>query len=118
MGKAVSVLPKYMAVQVVRFFWKTDKKKNAKILRRVVFPDKLDVYAFCDEALKKGIEEYRRRLTITEDKEREQRQAVQAKTDADKAKDTEKENEKEKGKGDAEKEKEKETEAMEVDTAV
>jgi len=96
--KAVSALPKYLAVQLVRFFWKTDKKKNAKILRRVVFPDKLDVHPFCDDTLKKGIEEYRRRLTLKEDKEREERQAVQAKAEADKAADKGKEQTNEKKK--------------------
>jgi len=98
--KAVSALPKYMAVQLVRFFWKTDKQKNAKILRRVVFPEKLDVYDFCDDALKKGIEEYRRRLLIKEDKDREARQAVQASQEADKA-DDKKDSEKADGKADA-----------------
>merc|ERR1719334_2845827 len=100
-SKAVSVLPKYLAVQLVRFFWKTDKQKNAKILRRVVFPEKLDVYDFCDDALKKGIEEYRRRLLIKEDKDREARQAVQACQEADDKADDKKDSENADGKADA-----------------
>jgi len=57
--KLISKLPKYIPVQFVRFFWKQKTQKNAKILRRVVFPEKLDVYDFCNDKLKKSIEKYR-----------------------------------------------------------
>ena len=58
--RSISQLPQYITVQLVRFFWKQDKKKNAKIVRRIIFPDKLDVYPFCNKTLKLNIEEYRR----------------------------------------------------------
>merc|ERR1712244_56887 len=74
--KAISALPKYIPVQLVRFFWKQKTQKNAKILRKVIFPQKLDVYDFCNDALKETIEKYRKLKLEKEDKEREKKQAV------------------------------------------
>jgi len=76
--KAMSKLPKYIPVQLVRFFWKQKTQKNAKILRKVIFPEKMDVYDFCTEDLKRAIEKYRKLKLEKEDREREQRQSVQA----------------------------------------
>jgi len=90
--KAMSALPRYMAVQLVRFFWKQKTQKNAKILRKVMFPvERLDVYDFCNEALRKNIERYRRLRLEQEDREREQRQRVEV--------EEKKKKEEEKGKG-------------------
>jgi len=75
--KAISALPKYIPVQLVRFFWKQKTQKNAKILRKIIFPiEKLDVYDFCNQKLKDSIEKYRRYKLEQEDKAREKRQAV------------------------------------------
>lgn len=49
----ISRLPKYLTVHFVRFFWKRDTQKKAKIMRKVTFPHELDVVEFCDENLKK-----------------------------------------------------------------
>lgn len=48
----ISRLPKYLPVHFVRFFWKRDVQKKAKILRRVTFPHELDVTDYCTPALK------------------------------------------------------------------
>ncbi|KAE8448766.1 hypothetical protein EG329_008982 [Mollisiaceae sp. DMI_Dod_QoI] len=49
----ISRLPKYLTVHFVRFFWKREAQKKAKIMRKVTFPDELDVVEFCTEELKK-----------------------------------------------------------------
>merc|ERR1711997_469750 len=100
--KSISKLPKYIPVQLVRFFWKQKTQKNAKILRKIIFPiDRLDVYGFCNQELKDSIEKYRRLVLKKEDEAREKKQAVQSSAD---------ESEKEKGK-----EAEQKNDKMEVD---
>ncbi|KAK5199036.1 deubiquitinating enzyme [Exophiala xenobiotica] len=66
----VSRLPKYLTVHFVRFFWKKDAQKKAKILRKVTFPEELDVVEFCTDDLKK-------RLIPVRDKVREVRKDEQ-----------------------------------------
>ncbi|ORX34345.1 CNG04540-like protein [Kockovaella imperatae] len=39
----LSRLPAYLAVHLVRFYWRRDIGKKAKIMRKVVFPDRLDL---------------------------------------------------------------------------
>ncbi|KAI0503012.1 ubiquitin carboxyl-terminal hydrolase-like protein [Xylaria bambusicola] len=48
----ISRLPKYLTVHFVRFFWKRETQKKAKIMRKVTFPHELDVVEFCDDHLK------------------------------------------------------------------
>ncbi|RWA14148.1 hypothetical protein EKO27_g953 [Xylaria grammica] len=48
----ISRLPKYLTVHFVRFFWKRETQKKAKIMRKVTFPHELDVVEFCDDKLK------------------------------------------------------------------
>lgn len=72
--RAISRLPKYLPIQMVRFFWKQQKQKNAKVLRSVVFPEKLDIYEFCNERLKGIIGKYRKMLLDKENKARQQSQ--------------------------------------------
>lgn len=48
----ISRLPKYLTVHFVRFFWRRDTQKKAKIMRKVTFPHELDVVEFCDDELK------------------------------------------------------------------
>jgi ubiquitin carboxyl-terminal hydrolase 14 len=49
----ISRLPKYLTVHFVRFFWKRETQKKAKIMRKVTFPHELDVVEFCDDQLRK-----------------------------------------------------------------
>lgn len=49
----ISRLPKYLTVHFVRFFWKREANKKAKIMRKVTFPLELDIVEFCTEELKK-----------------------------------------------------------------
>ncbi|KAI1434842.1 ubiquitin carboxyl-terminal hydrolase-like protein [Xylaria sp. CBS 124048] len=62
----ISRLPKYLTVHFVRFFWKRETQKKAKIMRKVTFPHELDAVEFCDDALQK-------RLIPVRDKVREVR---------------------------------------------
>ncbi|KAI9828300.1 MAG: deubiquitinating enzyme [Thelocarpon impressellum] len=48
----VARFPKYLTVHFVRFFWKREAQKKAKIMRRVTFPHELDVVEFCTDELK------------------------------------------------------------------
>lgn len=58
----VSRLPKYLTVHFVRFFWRKDTQKKAKILRKVTFPDELDVTEYCTEDLRKRLVPVRDRV--------------------------------------------------------
>lgn len=51
----VSRLPKYLTVHFVRFFWKKDIQKKAKILKKVTFPEELDAVEFCTDDLRKRL---------------------------------------------------------------
>ncbi|MCJ1386535.1 deubiquitinating enzyme [Xylographa soralifera] len=48
----IARLPKYLTVHFVRFFWKREAQKKAKIMRKVTFPPELDVVEFCTENLR------------------------------------------------------------------
>ncbi|KAI9768915.1 MAG: deubiquitinating enzyme [Geoglossum simile] len=48
----ISHLPKYLTVHFVRFFWKKEAQKKAKIMRKVSFQHELDVVEFCTEELR------------------------------------------------------------------
>ncbi|KAI1378913.1 cysteine proteinase [Hypoxylon crocopeplum] len=48
----ISRLPKHLTVHFVRFFWKRETQKKAKIMRKVSFPHELDLVEFCDDKLK------------------------------------------------------------------
>lgn len=58
----IARLPQYLTVHFVRFFWKTDVQKKAKILRKVTFPKELDILEFCTEDLKSKLVPVRDRL--------------------------------------------------------
>lgn len=51
----IARLPKYLTVHFVRFFWKRETQKKAKIMRKVTFPAELDVVEFCTEELRKQL---------------------------------------------------------------
>ncbi|KAI9817539.1 MAG: deubiquitinating enzyme [Pycnora praestabilis] len=48
----IARLPKYLTVHFVRFFWKREAQKKAKIMRKVTFPPELDVVEFCTDELR------------------------------------------------------------------
>ncbi|KIH87499.1 ubiquitin carboxyl-terminal hydrolase 14 [Sporothrix brasiliensis 5110] len=48
----IARLPKYLTVHFVRFYWKRDIQKKAKIMRKVTFPHELDVSEMCTDALR------------------------------------------------------------------
>lgn len=49
----ISRLPQYLTVQFVRFFWRRDTQKKAKIMRKVTFPKEIDLVEFCTDDLRK-----------------------------------------------------------------
>ncbi|KAJ4297810.1 deubiquitinating enzyme [Kalmusia sp. IMI 367209] len=49
----IARLPKYLTVHFVRFDWRRDTSKKAKIMRKVTFPEELDAVEFCTDDLKK-----------------------------------------------------------------
>lgn len=51
----ISRAPKYLTVHFVRFFWKRETQKKAKIMRKVTFPKELDIVEFCSDELKSAL---------------------------------------------------------------
>jgi ubiquitin carboxyl-terminal hydrolase 14 len=51
----ITRLPKYLTVHFMRFDWRKDTSKKAKIMRKVTFPQELDVVEFCAEDLQKSL---------------------------------------------------------------
>jgi len=51
----ISRLPKYAPVHLIRFFWRKDTGKKAKILRKVTFQHEIDVLEFCTDELRKKL---------------------------------------------------------------
>jgi ubiquitin carboxyl-terminal hydrolase 14 len=110
----ISRLPKYLTVHFVRFFWKREAQKKAKIMRKVTFPHELDVVEFCTDELKSMLVPVRDKVReVRKDEEdieraRKRQKRKQEKEDSDKAagivdsvsesKDDEKKEEKKSGK--------------------
>lgn len=63
----ISRLPQYLTVQFVRFFWKRESRQKAKILRKVAFPMRLDVYDFCTPELQGALAKPREALREKEE---------------------------------------------------
>lgn len=57
--KKITRLPKYLNVNFVRFFWKRDTGKKAKIMRKVQFPFQLDVFELLDDSIKEEKAKFR-----------------------------------------------------------
>ncbi|PSS03300.1 ubiquitin carboxyl-terminal hydrolase-like protein [Coniella lustricola] len=77
----ISRLPKYLTVQFVRFFWRRDTQKKAKILRKVTFPKELDIVEFCTDDLKSKLIPVRDRLReVVKDEEDIERARKRRKT--------------------------------------
>jgi ubiquitin carboxyl-terminal hydrolase 14 len=66
----LSRLPKYLTVHFVRFFWRKDINKKTKIMKKVTFPEELDMVEFCTD-------DTRKRLIPVRDKVREIRKDEQ-----------------------------------------
>ncbi|CAB3405517.1 unnamed protein product [Caenorhabditis bovis] len=63
----ISRLPKYLTVNLNRFFFKEQAKINAKILKAVQFPISLDVYDLCTDELKEKLSARRGDIKLEED---------------------------------------------------
>lgn len=87
----IARLPKYLTVHFVRFFWKREAQKKAKIMRKVTFPHELDVVEFCTEELKSmvipvrdKVREVRKDIEDVE-RARKRQKRIHDKEEADKA---------------------------------
>lgn len=69
---ALTTLPPYLTVQMVRFFYKADVQQKAKILRKVTFPLELDCYDYCSDELKQKLDGPRQTLKDMQDKKAEE----------------------------------------------
>ncbi|ROV94862.1 hypothetical protein VSDG_07083 [Cytospora chrysosperma] len=77
----ISRLPVYLTVHFVRFFWRRDTQKKAKILRKVTFPKELDIMEFCTDSLKEKLIPVRDRLReVVKDEEDIERARKRRKT--------------------------------------
>ncbi|KAH9920848.1 cysteine proteinase [Epithele typhae] len=74
-------LPTYLTVHMVRFAWKRDIQKKAKIMRRVKFPTEYDALDIATDELKEKLLPVSRRLKEIE-KERGERRKVRKRTKA------------------------------------
>ncbi|EIN05233.1 cysteine proteinase [Punctularia strigosozonata HHB-11173 SS5] len=72
-------LPTYLAVHMVRFAWRRDIGKKAKIMRKVKFPVEYDALDLVTEDLKKQLEPVARRLKELE-RDRAERRKVRKRT--------------------------------------
>ncbi|EGT44271.1 CBN-USP-14 protein [Caenorhabditis brenneri] len=82
----ISRLPKYLTININRFFFKESSKTNAKILKSVQFPLSLDAYDLCTAELKEKLSSRRADIKLEEDAklERELRKKVLDKEHAEK----------------------------------
>ncbi len=88
----IARLPKYLTVHFVRFFWKREAQKKAKIMRKVSFPPELDVVEFCTETLRKQLVPVRDKVReVRKDEEdvmrARKRQKIEHKQEEDRAAD-------------------------------
>ncbi|KAK3052200.1 deubiquitinating enzyme [Extremus antarcticus] len=51
----IARLPKYLPIHLIRFFWRKDTQKKAKIMRKVTFQHEIDLLEFCNEDLRKKL---------------------------------------------------------------
>ncbi|CAH8614895.1 unnamed protein product [Heterobilharzia americana] len=65
----ISRLPAYLCIHFVRFFYKEDKKINAKVLKDVKFPLALDMHEFCTPDLQQKLLPMREKIHLLEKEE-------------------------------------------------
>ncbi|KAG0637547.1 ubiquitin carboxyl-terminal hydrolase [Tuber brumale] len=58
----ITRLPRYLTCHFVRFYWKREINKKAKIMRKVTFPFELDATEFCTDELRQKLIPVRDRL--------------------------------------------------------
>lgn len=75
----LSRLPSYLTVHMVRFAWRSDIGKKAKIMRKVKFPTEFDAIDLVTDELKQKLLPVSRKLKAV-DKEREERRKVRKRT--------------------------------------
>ncbi|KAL5525365.1 UBP6 [Sanghuangporus sanghuang] len=75
----LSRIPVNLMVHMVRFAWKRDIGKKAKIMRRVAFPQELDVLNLCTDQLRDKLTPVNKRLKEIE-KDRAERRKVRKRT--------------------------------------
>lgn len=51
----IARLPKHLPIHFVRFDWRKDTNKKAKIMRKVTFQEELDALEFCTDELRKSL---------------------------------------------------------------
>ncbi|KAL0952715.1 hypothetical protein HGRIS_006950 [Hohenbuehelia grisea] len=79
-------LPAYLSVHMVRFAWRADIQKKAKIMRKVKFPTELDALDLVTDELKTRLTPVNRRLQeVSKDRSdrRQQRKRTKAKKERD-----------------------------------
>ncbi|KAN0118237.1 hypothetical protein V8E52_005498 [Russula decolorans] len=75
----LSRLPSYLAVHMVRFTWRRDINKKAKIMRKVKFPNEFDALDIMTDELRKKMQPVsRKRIEI--EKARDERRKVRQRT--------------------------------------
>lgn len=72
----ISRLPAYLAVEMVRFFYKEKEAVNAKILKDVKFPMVLDVFDLCTPELQKKLLPIRGKYKDMEERQIEEERAL------------------------------------------
>lgn len=72
----ISRLPVYLTVHLMRFYYKGEKKCNAKIKRPVKFGLNFDAYELCSEELKKKLVPMREKIAEEEEKENQRQMEV------------------------------------------
>jgi ubiquitin carboxyl-terminal hydrolase 14 len=85
----ISRLPKYLPIHLIRFFWRKDSKKKAKILRKVTFQHEIDLLEFCTDELKQKLIPVRDKIRDVrkeeEDVERAKKRQKRMRKDAEEA---------------------------------
>lgn len=87
----ISRLPKYLPVHMMRFFWRRDTQKKAKIMRKVTFQHEIDLLEFCTEDLRKKLIPVRDKIRevrkeeedVERQKKRQRRMKKEAEENAD-----------------------------------
>ncbi|CAD6187331.1 unnamed protein product [Caenorhabditis auriculariae] len=85
----IARLPKYVSIQLVRFFYKENSQTSAKVLKDVKFPMMLDLYDVCTPELQAKLQPMRACIKEEEDAkiEIEQKKKLMDKDEAKKFKD-------------------------------
>jgi hypothetical protein len=77
----LSRLPAYLTVHMVRFYWRAEIGKKAKIMRKVKFPAEYDASELCTPALRAQLLPVSRKLSALE-RDRAERRKVRKRTKA------------------------------------